>query len=234
MRRPILSASFASGLSGCLALLLFLQCVSQQEILGERESSAPSAGAGGTGLKDCYAALARGTDGEPCVGSFSCSSVPRACCAWSAVCANGSLRLSEECGGCACETDADCPSSSWCVAHECVPCSILADCAFPEVGVPRNGCTWCVLLGECAKDADCRPGTICYAGMACPPGCSSPSCCFGNLCDAPGCGSTEDVDCSLVGCADSGACQASERPDCACTNGRWTCSSDSRNACVAL
>lgn len=193
----------------------------------------PSGGASSEN-PECYEALARGTNGEPCSGNFSCSTAPRPCCTWSAVCANGTLRLSEDCGSCVCQTDGDCPAEFWCVAGACTPCLTQVDCAFPAVSVPRNGCSWCVPLGQCGRDEDCGPGAVCYPGLACPPGCSSPSCCFGTLCGAPGCGSTETLDCSLVGCADSGTCEVTEWPECTCTNDGWTCSTDARNACIAL
>jgi hypothetical protein len=229
MRRPIFSAVHQGWSLGAFAALFLVHCLSEREILGEGE-----AGGGAGDGAECYEALARGTDGEPCTGSFSCSSTPRPCCTWSAVCANGSLSISEDCGDCACVTDADCPTAFWCVAGECSPCSTAMDCAFPNVIVPRNGCPWCVPLGECATDAECPRDTICYSGRACPAGCTSPWCCFGNLCREPGCGSTENLDCGLVGCADGNTCEVSgEPPSCACTSGLWTCTGDSPNACVA-
>ena len=47
----------------------------------------------------------------------------------------------------------------WCVAGECTACPALVDCVLPNIVVPRNGCSWCVPLGDCAGDADCGPGT---------------------------------------------------------------------------
>ena len=232
MRRPsFLGVCRGACLSAGLASLFLLQCVSEREILGESGLESASGGE----AADCYEALARGTNGGPCTGTFSCSTAPRPCCTWSAVCANGFLTISEDCASCACRTDADCSGEFWCVAGECRACPAVVDCVFPNIVVPRNGCSWCVPLGECASDAECPAGTICYAGRACTPGCSSPSCCFGSLCDAPGCGSTEELDCSLVGCADSGTCEVVGRwPDCACESGRWSCSSDAQNICIAL
>lgn len=232
MRRAIFSGFFRwSSLGAGAASLFFVQCMSEREILGDGETSSASGGEAAT----CYEALARGTDGEPCSGNFSCSTAPRPCCTWSAVCTNGTLRITEDCASCACQIDAHCPQGFWCVANRCTLCPPLADCVFPYVSIPRNGCSWCVPLGECASDAECRQGSICYAGQACLPGCTSPSCCFGNLCDEPGCGPTDDLDCSLVGCGDSGTCEISgEWPNCACSNGSWTCSSDAPNACVPL
>lgn len=229
MRHTLFSAfSRGSCLTGCTALLCFVQCVSEHEILGDADAGS------GAQTSACYEALARGTDGDPCTGSFSCSTGPRPCCVWTAVCNDGSLTITEDCASCACEGDADCAEGSWCVAGRCAPCATLGDCVFPDIVVPRNGCSWCVPLGECGSDEECYPGTICYAGQACPPGCASPSCCFGNLCDAPGCAATDELDCGLVGCADSLRCDVvGARPDCSCTSGRWTCSTDSTSACVA-
>jgi hypothetical protein len=235
MRHPSFSGFFRESSVVAVVSLSLFHCLTEREILGEGEAGPSSRGEAGAGATECYDALARGVNGEPCTGSFSCSSAPRPCCVWSARCVNGTLSVSEECEDCVCETDGDCPSGSWCAAGRCTPCSPVLDCVLPEVGIPRNGCTWCVPLGQCASDAECPAGTICYAGLACPPGCSSPECCFGNLCDAPSCGPPDNVDCRLVGCKDSGVCTASGNwPDCACRGGRWTCSSASPDACVAL
>src|SRR5687768_8558523 len=152
MRRPTFLGIYRwASLSGGLASLFLLQCVSEREILGESDLDSPSE----VEAAACYEALAQGTHGAPCTGTFSCSTAPRPCCTWSAVCANGSLTISEDCASCACRTDADCSDEFWCVAGECTACPTLVDCDLPNIAVPRNGCTWCVPLGECAGDADC-------------------------------------------------------------------------------
>jgi hypothetical protein len=234
-----LASQRAKSIGVCAASLLLFQCVSEREILGQRGpmnqggGAGTSGGDGGASSTACYEALARGVTGDACSGTFNCSTVPRGCCNWSAACENGVLTVREDCTGCECQTDPDCAEGFWCIQEVCAPCEASVDCAFPLLAVPRNGCTWCVPLGDCAGDADCPAGNVCYAGLACLPGCSDPSCCFGSLCGEPGCGRPVDLDCSLVGCADSGTCDVNgDWQNCTCTGDSWSCSADPENACV--
>jgi hypothetical protein len=221
-------------------------CVTQEEILsgkagagGARAMPAGAAAAAGAEpdawtTDSCYEALARGADGDVCVGTFDCHTVVRSCCRSSVACSGGRLSLVERCDACDCHVDFDCPFDLVCVAGECVDCPPQEPCAFPLVQVLRDGCLSCSSAGDCSSDADCGASSICYAGRNCMPGCfGDPSCCSGNVCAAPGCGSAADLDCSIVGCDPGEVCDVNDaRHFCACENGQWLCSIASRNRCV--
>ena len=189
---------------------------------------------------NCYEALARGNNGDACKGPFTCSSAARNCCHDQASCAsaNAALVISEVCDDCACSLDSNCPYTFWCTDGRCRRCvqpppgSLCAPGLYP---FPRNGCTWCVPPNECGGPPGspmCSQDQVCYAGQTCLPHCDEPACCFGNICDAPGCGKTTDLDCSIVGCPDGSNCFVADPGQvCTCQSGRWLCSAASRNRC---
>lgn len=206
------------------------------------------AGAGGWTEATCFEALARGKDGDSCKGIFSCSTVarpPTTCCHSQATCGpSGTLTLiGEICDDCTCTVDANCPSQFWCTDGKCRRCVQPppgAYCARGLIPYPRNGCTWCVLPNECGMGPPgvppptCSPDEECYAGRTCLPACQNdPGCCFGNICERPGCGGTQEVDCSIVGCPDGLMCAANFVQECDCLGGRWSCASPRKNTCAA-
>jgi hypothetical protein len=135
-----------------------------------------------------------------------------------------------------CTKNPDCPLGSVCRQDYCTPCqNVDTSCpACPPGTEPyvvfRNGCTVCECApsSTCGSDADCPGGMICYAGQACAEGCNDdPLCCRGNLCALPGCGSTELLDCQLVGCPDGAFCQSDCNMPTSCycdgTTSEWWC-----------
>jgi hypothetical protein len=235
-------------------------CVSERDILGPTELSGGTGGNGSGGgagnagststagtpaqggqgpATTCYEALARGSNGDACKGPFNCSSVPRNCCHTEVSCGGANtLTISEVCNDCSCSVDSNCPSTFWCTDGRCRRCSQPSSGSLCPLGLypfPRNGCTWCVPGNECGGppgSPTCSSDQTCYAGQTCLPHCTDPGCCFGNVCDAPGCGPTTGLDCSIVGCPDGSSCMLIDPGQvCTCQSGRWLCSTASRNKC---
>ena len=207
-------------------------------------SSGGQGAASGWSQASCYEALARGKTGDTCVGIFSCSTAarpPTTCCHTQASCGpTGMMTFTDVCDDCPCGSDVNCISGLWCTNGFCHPCDqppAGSQCNRGLIPLPRNGCIWCVPASECGGGpgtAPCSPDKVCYAGNTCSPHCDNdPSCCFGNVCAAPGCGDTEMADCTTVGCPDGSTCfPATFTQKCDCTNGNWNCPSK-RNTCVA-
>lgn len=125
-----------------------------------------------------------------------------------------------------CSLDADCESGTWCRSGACAACAPPGTCRDGYDLVKRNGCGWCVPPNECTSDADC--GDVrCFAGLQCEAGCEGdPLCCYGNHCGRPECGRPTNLDCSVVGCADGGACVGTasvQWGDCGCDDSGWHC-----------
>ncbi|HWA74643.1 MAG TPA: hypothetical protein VG937_20000 [Polyangiaceae bacterium] len=181
---------------------------------------------------NCDRALAQGFDRDPCIGEFSCEGALRDCCRWIARCSSGVLSLVNDCSACGCRDDSQCPPQAWCINSQCVPCPPPVSCRPPLFQLVRKDCPWCITTSNCHADPDCGPNGVCYAGTPCPPGCEgNPACCHGCICGAPGCGPTDGLDCSVVGCPDGYWCDMPDGPaTCACVDGLWLCS-PSRNVC---
>jgi hypothetical protein len=186
----------------------------------------------------CYEAVAHGHNGDPCQGAFSCKGATINCCRLQATCVNNVLALDELCDACPCPNDLSCRYGMWCIEGFCQPCPWPTPHC-DQTLFPRNGCQWCVPPQGCPTPPfACGPDQMCYAGQACSPLCmrpDDPNCCFGNLCAAPGCGSTAGLDCSIFGCPDGSVCDVVSRDQfCRCEAGRWVCSGASPNKCVPL
>lgn len=215
--------------------------------MGGASSGGASSALGGQGSNagwsqaSCFEALARGTTGDACRGPFMCTGSARGCCHWQASCAApvSTLVLTEVCDDCDCTFDSSCPPAFWCTDGHCRRCTPPPPPPSPvcppwQTAVPRNGCFWCVPQSQCAgPNGPCPSDQVCYAGRACLPNCpNDPNCCFGNICAAPGCGRTSDLDCSIVGCPDGMSCNVFDPGQvCTCQGNRWLCSTASRNKC---
>lgn len=247
----VVALLLAVGLTGCIDQEEILSATATGGTPGTAGDRGLTAGASGEGEDEasgggplpstlswsesnCYEALARGTDGDACAGAFSCDGVSRDCCQWSAACLSGSLSVTETCAACGCQADDDCPFGLLCEAGQCVDCPLATTCPFPFAPTLRNGCAVCVAVGDCSNDAECGADALCYPGRNCLPGCfEDASCCSGNLCAAPGCGSTAELDCSIVGCNQGGACDVVDPGHfCTCEDGRWLCSLAAENSCI--
>ena len=132
-----------------------------------------------------------------------------------------------------CQKDEDCRQEEWCTDGSCSACAPSVNCASGLALVRRHGCEWCVPFWDCNTELECDPGAVCYAGQTCAPACNGDStCCYGNICSNPGCGTTEGLDCAVVGCAPSFYCDiVVANPICSCVKGKWACSPGSGNTC---
>lgn len=212
-----------------LTLLLALQlgpaCMSHEEVLNVPGAGGTS-GVGGVGAAAGGALGVGGTSAGGAIGGTGGTT------GTGGIAAGGS---SADMPG-ACTLDTHCPPGSWCLNDSCLPCEPAPACPSGWQTLPRNGCDWCVPENDCTSDEHCGDGYACYPGQTCLPGCEpgDPACCYGNLCDAVGCGTTEGVDCLLVGCPEDRACVGGdEAPACLCDAdlGTWLCSVESGSSC---
>jgi hypothetical protein len=197
-----------------------------------------SSGAGGTG----------GTGGwEPCAGK-SCGEYCTPCDPADPDCAlPGTNMYCNALGACVfeqptcpggCTSDAACAyGTQWCVGGACVACDNSGEAC--DLGCingwgfyTRNGCTPCACAppNDCTLDAQCGPGSTCYAGAFCWDYCDDgdPSCCQGNVCSQAGCSSPPPMGCFRRGCPMGQSCENFDcaSSSCGCDGGGWSCTDD--------